>query len=301
MTVVSYGGALLDDTKTYYIQPADLYIANSVACKDNPRGLVLSAANTGLPLKLFFKSSTYFKDKFGFWSEKYLGYKVLHGTGSRQGTFSLQLVGLYNGDPAKPNQPLYIEAIGTVLDPATPPNRGFTPCYWSDCGSTCTTGFYDTGNRCGGNFTTQSGSCTTVCGLYWQEHTLCCPDPQAPPACVLQLTTERSNGTYFGAMACGTVSSGQQAISLRGADDDDTSVAFWGVTAYQDFNDPRTKMNGGFGNIGKAVYETNVFPRLMPTKTPLENTLKLGDMTVDEVFYLNRSTKFRFVFSETIP
>ena len=102
-------------------------------------------------------------------------------------------------------------------------------------------------------------------------------------------------------MACGTVSSGQQAISLKGADDSDTPVAFWGVTAYLDFNDPRTKMNRGYDNIGQAVYETDVFPRLMPTKTPLANTLKAGNLTADEVWYLNRSTKFRFVFSETIP
>lgn len=302
MTVVSYGGALLDDAKTYYIQPADLYIANSVACKDNPRGLVLSSLGVAFPLKVFFKSSTWWKDKFGYWDEKHLGYKVVHGTGSRQGSFSLQLVGLYNGDSTKPNQPIYIEAFGTVLDPATPPNRGFTPCYWSDCGSTCATGFYDTGNKCGGNLTTVlTGGCPSTCVAYWQEHTWCCPNPQEPPKCGLQLTLERSNGTYFSAMACGTVSSGQQAISLRCADDNDMSTGFWGVTAYADFNDPRTKMNRGFDNIGQAVYQTDVFPRLMPTKIPLENTLKVGGLSADEAFYLKRSTKFRFVFSETIP
>jgi hypothetical protein len=304
MTVVSYGGALLDDAKTYYIQPADLYIANSVACKDNPSGLVLSAIGNVLPLKVFFKSSTGWKNELGFWDEKYLGYKVLHGTGSRQGSFSLQLVGLYNGDSTKPNQPLYIEAFGPVLDPAIPPNRGFVPCYWSDCGDDCRVGYYDTGGRCsvpGNTGFAQAPTCPSLCGLVWQEHKLCCPNPDEPPACGLQLTLTRSAATYFTAMACGTLSSGQQAISLRCADDEDTSVGFWGVTAYADFNDERTKMNSAFNNIGKAVYMVDVFSRLMPTKSPLENTLKVGGLNKDEVIYLNRSTKFRFVFSETIP
>lgn len=245
MVVVSYGGAALDDAKIYYIQPADLYTADSIACKDNPKGLVLSALTLDGPMVC--KSATYWKNT-GYWNEQQLGYRVLHGTDARAGrSFSFQLVGLYNGDPAKQNQPLYIEATGTAVDPRR------------DVGGA---------NR-------------------FEE-------------CRLRLSLARTSATFFSAVASGTVS-GRQAITIRCDGDDEAGpVSFWGVTAFADFSDQRTSMNSSYNNIGAAVYAEACYPRLIPTKTPLGNQLAPFKAT-DEVIYLNRSTKPRFVLTDALP
>lgn len=130
--IVSYGGAQLDDSKVYYIKPADLYQEGSIACRDAPRGLVLRlisvAENGNEDAPMPFLSPNGWQQYFGSnWSDQRYGFKVLHGTGDLAGrAFSLTLAGLYNG-----TKPVYVEAYGDPVDP----HAGYSNIYESRVGN----------------------------------------------------------------------------------------------------------------------------------------------------------------------
>ena len=268
--IVSYGGFQLDDSKTYFIKPADLWAEGSIACRDAPNGLMLiyssvdDAQDNTTSSWVEFGSPNVWKKYYGSnWDANHFGFNVVHGTGEQAGrAFSLRLVGKYNG-----TKPVYLAAFD---GPPTDAHGDYTDINRMMLGS-----------------------------------------------CFVRATTTFSAACLFSACAAGTAS-GMPAAMVRCFGEPDKNLAFWGCTAYTDFNDSRTPNPLPSGSVdilavssdGKAVYNAVLYPRLVPTKLPLPNnelptqpTFRApdGGYTQPYKFYATRATKMRFVFDTTIP